>query len=406
MLGINALQAEEMKKRGMSCILLFMAGGPSQYESFDPKPGHECMGPTKTIDTKLPGLKMAEGWPNMSKLVDQISIIRSMTSIEPDHPRAQFHLHTGYLAGGGVKYPTFGASAAAELSKTRTADFELPYFVGIGNERMQARKIGAGFLPQTFSPLNVTNPAKLPTNVGLPTGTDPKRFERQLDLMKKLEEEYAQAGNKQTVEDHRAVYEATRKLALSPRLKAFDITQEPQKNRDRYGDSPFGQACLLARRLVQEGIPFIEIQSFHPKASAGWDTHLKNFEVTKYLVDWVDPAWAALLTDLKDMGMLEKTLVIWMGEFGRTAKINKDNGRDHQHKAWTMCLSGGGVKGGRIIGATSADGTAVTERPVTVPDLFSTFCHSLGVDPAKENDTPVGRPIKIVDGGSPVKELF
>jgi hypothetical protein len=224
--------------------------------------------------------------------------------------------------------------------------------------------------------------------------------------MKRLEEEYAQAGNKQTVEDHRAIYDAARKLALSPRLKAFDIGLEPQKTRDRYGDSPFGQACLLARRLVQEGIPFVEIASFHPKASAGWDTHLRNFEVTKYLVDWVDPAWAALLTDLKEMGMLEKTLVIWMGEFGRTAKINKDNGRDHQKDAWTLCMSGGGVKPGRVIGSTSDDGTAVKDRPVTVPDLLSTFCHSLGIDPGKENDTPVGRPVKIVDGGSPVTELF
>jgi hypothetical protein len=406
MLGFNALQAAEMKKRGMSCILLWMAGGPSQYESFDPKPGHECMGPTKTIDTAVPGLKMAEGWPHMSKMVNDISIIRSMTSIEPDHPRASFHLHTGYLAGGGVKYPTFGASAAAELSKTRPADFELPHFVAIGKDNHPARKIGAGFLSQSFAPLPVTDPAQLPTNIALPEKTSPERFERQLDLMKRLEAEYAEAGNKQIVEDHRAVYEAAKRLALSPRLKAFDINQEPQKTRDRYGDTPFGKACLLARRLVQEGIPFIEVQSFHPKASAAWDTHLRNFEVTKYLVEWADPAWAALLTDLKEMGLLENTLVIWMGEFGRTAKINKDAGRDHQHKAWTLALSGGGVKSGRIIGETSADGTEVKSRPVTVPDLFRTFCHSLKIDADKENDTPVGRPIKIVDGGAPVLELF
>ena len=204
------------------------------------------------------------------------------------------------------------------------------------------KRIGAGFLSQSFAPLLVTDAAKLPVNVALPAGTDAARVERQFDLMKKLETEYAEAGNKQIVDDHRAVYEAAKKLALSPRLKAFDISQETQKTRDRYGDSPFGKACLLARRLVQEGVPFIEVQSTHPKASAAWDTHLKNFEVTKYLVDWVDPAWAALLTDLKDMGMLEKTLVVWMGEFGRTAKINKDVGRDHQHKAWTLALAGGG----------------------------------------------------------------
>src|SRR5262249_48374530 len=215
-------QAEELKKRGMSCILLWMQGGPSQYESFDPKPGHECMGPTQVIDTKVPGLKMAEGWPHMSEMVDQISIIRSMTSIEPDHPRATFHLHTGYLPGGGVKYPTFGSNAAAELSQTRPADFELPHFVAIGNDRSPARTIGAGLLSQRFSPLLVTNAAKLPTNVALPTGTDARRFQRQLELMQRLEEDYAEAGNKQLVADHKALYEAARSLSTSPRLKAFD----------------------------------------------------------------------------------------------------------------------------------------------------------------------------------------
>jgi hypothetical protein len=364
------------------------------------------MGPTKTVDTKVKGLKIAEGWPNMAKVIDEIAVVRSMVGIEPDHPRATFHLHTGYLPGGGVKYPTFGAVAAGEMSQTRPADFELPSFVAIGPERMAARQIGAGFLPPSCAPLHVANPTRLPANVSLPPGTDPKRFQRQVDLIKRLDEEYAQAGNKQIVEDHRAIYESARRLALSPRLKAFDISQESAKDRERYGESPFGQGCLLARRLVEEGVPFVEVQSYHPKASAGWDTHKNNFEVTKYLVDWVDPGWAALLTDLKDRGMLEKTLVIWMGEFGRTPKVNKDVGRDHQHKAFTVALAGGGIKGGRVVGETTADGAEVKDRPVTVPDLFSTFCQVLHIDPRKENSTPIGRPVKIVDGGTPVKELF
>ena len=195
-------------------------------------------------------------------------------------------------------------------------------------------------------------------------------------------------------------------MALSPRLRAFDITQEPLPTRDRYGDSPIGQACVLARRLVEEGVPFVEVHSYHPRASAGWDTHNNNFEVTKYLVDWLDPAYAALITDLKERGMLDRTLVIWMGEFGRTAAINNNVGRDHQWRAFTVALAGGGVKGGRIIGATNAGGTQVTERPVTVVDLFCTFCHSLGIDPTRENDTPIGRPVRIVDGGAAVRELF
>jgi hypothetical protein len=401
-----ALRAEELRRRGLSCILLWMGGGPSQYESFDPKPGHACMGPTKVIETNVRGLRVADGWPNVAKVMSEVAVVRSMTAVEPDHPRATFHLHTGYRPGGGVKYPTFGSVAAAELSRTRPAAFELPHFVAIGPERMPAKRIGAGFLPQNFAPLLVSSPVQLPRNVGLPAKTDARRFARQIDLMKRLDEEHAKAGNKAIVDDHRAVYEAARRLALSPRLQAFDVTREPRRTRDRYGDSPFGQGCLLARRLVQEGVPFVEVQSFHPKASAGWDTHKNNFAITKLLVDWVDPALAALITDLKDLGMLEKTLVVWMGEFGRTSKINKDAGRDHQWKAFTVALAGGGVKGGRVVGATSADGTEVTERPVRVADLFRTFCHALDIDASKENETPLGRPVKVVDGGSPVKELF
>ncbi len=401
-----ALRAEELRRQGKACILLWMGGGPSQYESFDPKPGHPCMGPTRTVATKVPGLRIAEGWPNTMHVLDDLAIIRSMTGVENDHPRATFHLHTGYLPGGGVKYPTFGAVAAAELSRSRAADFELPHFVAIGQDRAPAKRIGNGFLPVRFAPLLVTNAARLPTNVSLPPGTDDRRFRRQIDLIRRLDDEFARAGNERVVQDHRAVYEAARNLALSPRLRAFDIGHESAQVRDRYGDSPFGQGCLLARRLVEEGVPFVEVQSYHPRASAGWDTHNNNFEVTKYLVDWVDPAFAALISDLKARGMLEKTLVIWMGEFGRTPAINANVGRDHQWRAFTIALAGCGIKGGRVLGATSEDGSAVTERPVTVADFFCTLCHALDIDPRKENDTPIGRPVKIVEGGTAVRELF
>jgi hypothetical protein len=402
-----ALGAERLRRRGKSCILLWMAGGPSQYESFDPKPGHACMGPTRTIATSVPGLEIADGWPNMAKVMDEIAVIRSMVGVEPDHPRATYHLHTGYLPGGGVKFPTFGAAASAELRQARPEDFDLPHFVAVGNDNAAAKKIGAGFLSPTHAPLLVTTPNKVPSFVSLPPGTSPERFTRQLDLTRRLEEEYsAEPGNRQIVEEHRTLHESARRLVMSPRLKAFDIAREPAATRARYGDSPFGQGCLLARRLVEQGVPFVEVQSFHPKASAAWDTHKNNFEVTKYLVDWVDPAYAALLTDLKARGMLDDTLVIWMGEFGRTPKINKDTGRDHHQKAFTVALAGAGIQGGRIIGATSADGSEVTDRPMTVADLFCTFCHALEINPRIENQTPVGRPVKIVDGGSPVLELF
>jgi uncharacterized protein (DUF1501 family) len=187
-------------------------------------------------------------------------------------------------------------------------------------------------------------------------------------------------------------------------MKAFDLDTEDAKLRDAYGRTPFGQGCLLARRLVQAGVTFIEVKSNGP--GGNWDTHQDNNARVAKLAESVDPGFATLVEDLKSRGMLERTLVIWMGEFGRTPKINPNGGRDHFPKVFSVALAGGGIKGGQVIGASSAEGTEVKDRPVAVNDLLSTFCHSLHIDPKKENMSPLGRPIKIVDGGKPVKELF
>jgi uncharacterized protein (DUF1501 family) len=218
--------------------------------------------------------------------------------------------------------------------------------------------------------------------------------------MRDLEADFAEAGGRQRVEDHKALYTGASQMVLSPRLKAFDVSQESDALRDRYGRNPFGQGCLLARRLVEAGVTFVEV------ASNGWDTHQDNFTRVKTLSESVDPAFAALVGDLKERGMLPKTLVIWMGEFGRTPKINPRTGRDHYPRAFNVALAGGGVKGGQVVGATSTDGTTVSERPVSVPDLFCSFYHALKINPRKENMTTLGRPIKLIDGGQPVQELF
>jgi hypothetical protein len=189
-------------------------------------------------------------------------------------------------------------------------------------------------------------------------------------------------------------------MVRSPRLRAFDLSQEQDAVRDRYGRNSFGQGCLLARRLIEAGVTFVEVEL------NGWDTHQDNFNRVHTLAGQADPAFAALVSDLKERGRLERTLVIWMGEFGRTPRINPRTGRDHFPRAFNLALAGGGLKGGRVIGATSAAGTEVTARPVTVPDLFCTFCQVLGINPRKENYTPLGRPIRIVTGGEPVRELL
>jgi hypothetical protein len=389
-----ALHADELRKRDMACILLYMRGGPSQLETFDPKPGVPNGGPTKAISTAVNGVRIAEHWTQVAAAMKDIALVRSMTNREGEHQRATYQLHTGYVPQGSVKFPSFGSIVAKELGPQ---DFDLPHFVSVGP---RAATIGSGFLGMKFAPLVVGNPNQLPMNTRLPPSVTGKRLDRRLELLKDLEEDFADAGGKKSVEDHRTLLANASHMILSPRLKAFDLGQEKDAVRDRYGRTNFGQGCLLARRLVEQGVTFVEVEA------PGWDTHQDNFERTKALSETVDPAFAAFIGELKERGRLEKTLIIWMGEFGRTPKINPNKGRDHFPRAFSVALAGGGIKGGRVIGATSDNGMDVKQRPVSVADLFCTYCQALKINPRKENMSSVGRPIKVVDGGQPVKELF
>jgi hypothetical protein len=391
-LDVMSLQADELRQRGMACIVLWMAGGPSQFETFDPKPGTSTGGETKAIPSAVPGIEVAEYWPETAKVMNDLAIVRSMTNKEGNHQRATYQLHTGYVPSGSVKHPSFGSIVASELGDVT---FDLPHFVCI-----QGPTQGAGFLGVEFEPFLVQDPARPPSNVTLPGAIPVKRFTRRLGLLKKLEHDFAEAGAKTAVEDHQALYEKAAGMVLSPRIKAFDLTQESDNLREQYGKSSFGQGCLLARRLIEAGVTFVEVRS------NGWDTHQNNFTRVPELAKQVDPAFASLVMDLKQRGLLDKTLVVWMGEFGRTPRINPNAGRDHWPKSFNLALAGGGVKGGQVIGSTNSDGTDVQDRPITVVDLFSSFCHSLDIDPRKENTSPLGRPLKIVDGGTVVKELF
>jgi uncharacterized protein (DUF1501 family) len=366
-----------------------MAGGPSQFETFDPKAGHANGGPTEAISTSVPGIRIAAGWERTAQVVSDLAIIRSMTNREGSHPRATYQLHTGYLPSGGVKHPALGSAIAKEIGDP---DSELPTVVSVGPTQ------GAGFLGVQYEPFVVSEPGELPANVAVPVAT--ARYQRRLGLLDRLEGEFASRGAREVVADHRRLYEKTSKLVLSANVDAFDISSEPQALRDSYGDSDFGRGCLLARRLVETGVTFVEVRS------NGWDTHQDNFTRSSELAGQVDPALAALLADLKDRGRLDQTLVIWLGEFGRTPRINPRTGRDHYPRAFCAALAGGGVRGGQVIGASTADGTAVADQPVTVPDLFTSVCRAVGVDPRRENLSPQGRPLKIVDGGEVVQPLF
>jgi hypothetical protein len=250
-----------------------------------------------------------------------------------------------------------------------------------------------------YEPFLVPDPLKPPLNVTLPVPTN--RFVRRLNLMHSLETAgFANSGGIDRVKDHHDIYKSTANMVLSPRMKAFEVDLEDPKTRAAYGSTPFGQGCLLARRLVESGVTFVEVRS------GGWDNHQKIDEAVTKNAASVDPGFASLVADLKQRGMLDRTLVIWMGEFGRTPKINPNAGRDHFPRVFSVALAGGGVKGGQVIGASTPDGSAVKDQPVSVVDLMASFCHALKIDPTKENVSPLGRPIKIVDGGKPVKELF
>jgi hypothetical protein len=389
-LDVLTLHADELRKARKACILLWMAGGPSQYETFDPKPGADTQGPTRAIDTAVPGLAVAEHWTKVAGVTRELAVIRSMTSTEGNHGRATYLLHTGYSPSGGIVHPGFGSNVAKELGP---ADFDLPHFVSI-----QGQSVGSSFLGVEYAPFVVTDPNRPPDN--LAAAVPGHRVQRRLGLLKELEGPFAGSGARELVRDHQALYGQTAQMVLSPRVRAFDLEPEPAKLRDAYGRTPFGQGCLMARRLIEAGVTFVEVQS------SGWDTHANELPALKKLIPPVDQGMAALVTDLKVRGLLDHTLVIWMGEFGRTPRVNLTAGRDHFPTAFNLALAGCGVRGGQVIGATDKLGTAIAERPVTVPDLFCTFCRALGIDPRHENQSNVGRPLRIVEEGTAVREVF
>ena len=383
------LDAEEIRRQGRSMILLWMAGGPSQFETLDPKPGTANGGPTKAISTNVPGIQLAEHWTRTASVIDRFSLIRSMTNKEGNHQRASYQLHTGYVPSGSVKHPSLSASIAEQLADPK---FELPPVVSVG------RTTGSGFLGVDYEPFTVNSPGQLPQNVAVPVTNT--RYRRRLGLLGQLEQEFSGRGGQRVVANHQQLYKKSSRMVLSQNVSAFDLSDESDSLKQKYGDTTFGRGCLLARKLVETGVTFVEV------VSRGWDTHFDVFDRIATLAGQVDPAVATLVEDLDDRGLLEKTLVVWMGEFGRTPRINARTGRDHYPRAFSAAIAGGGVRGGQVIGASTANGTAVANRPVSVPDLFCSVCHSLKVDPRKEHLSPLGRPMKVVDGGEVVEELF
>jgi hypothetical protein len=394
-------RADELRRHGKKMILLWMDGGPSQFETFNPKVGSANQGPAKAIQTNVPGVEFGEHWPQTAKVMDKIALIRSMKSNEADHFRAIKLVRTGYPITPTINYPTWGAVVARDRWDP---GYDLPAFVRIGKPRIKTRDVNAGVLGARYEAFKIDEPGQLPPDVQPAVASDV--LQRRLALSSQLDEEFARAGGEKAVREKQEIYDRTSRFVLSPLLGAFDLSREPDMLRDAYGRGEFGQGCLLARRLVEAGVSFIEVINGGTLNDQGWDTHKNGFNENPVLANETDSGYATLLTDLADRGLLDDTLVVWMGEFGRTPKPKADGGRDHYAEGWLTCFSGGGVKAGQVIGATDKDGVKITDRMVGVQDLFQTFCHVLGIDPNNEYITDQQQPLKLVKGGEVIKELF
>jgi Protein of unknown function (DUF1501) len=364
-------------QRRRSCILLWMNGGPSQTDTFDLKPGHANGGPFRPIDTSAPGVRISEHLPRLARQMHHAAIVRTINSREGDHGRGTYLMHTGYLPQGPIQYPTFGSLVSRELG---AEDAPLPNFVSIAPFRQfNPAAYGSGFLGPQYAPLLVgesANPFGQPNqavdfaqalrvpDLLSPPEVDPQHFDSRLDILQQMQSDFARNHPSVAARSHHTAYHRAVRLMRTEARAAFNLDEEPAGLRDSYGRSLFGQSCLLARRLVERGVPFVEVNlGAIPNAPAGWDTHGQNFQSVQRLSEVLDPAFATLLSDLNDRGQLEETTVVWMGEFGRTPRISNQGqgggGRDHFANAWSAVIAGGGVRGGQAYGQTSADGMTV-----------------------------------------------
>jgi hypothetical protein len=373
-------------------IVLWLAGAPSQFETFSPKPKSKNGGLTKAIQTNVNGIEIADNFPLLSQQMDKITLIRTLTSKEGNHARASYLMHTSYPPTGVVKHPSFGGITAKELGGAK--EFDLPYFVSLSGPSYSAE-----FLGKEYSPYVIKDVKKPLQNINKYTTVNDSRFNERVNLLKDIDDNFYKEKGVDDINEHKIIYEKSIKMMNSPLIKAFDISEESDVMKQAYGDNDFGKGCLMARRLVEAGVKFVEV------TLDGWDTHTDNFSRSANLAKQLDPAFSTLVQDLSQKGMLDRTLVICMGEFGRTPSINTNEGRDHYPDAFACAVAGGGIRGGRVYGETNDDGNQIVSNPVPPENLFATLCHQLGIDYNKVNYSPVGRPLKYINDGKVIEEL-
>lgn len=374
-------------------IFLFMNGGMSHIDTFDPKPGKATQGPIQAIGTKA-DFQVSQYFPLLADQMDKVCVINSMTSNQGAHEQAQYLMRTSYEKRGTIQHASLGAwhhRLAGRLNGT------LPGHVMIGGG---ANQPSAGYFPPHYQALPIGDPDSGLQNATLPGGINEDRFLRRLKKLEQLNSSFGSQHSHRAVDAYQDAYEDAIKLMRSSDLAAFDIGIESETVRGAYGDTTFGKGCLLARRLVENGVRFVEVQS------GGWDTHNENFTALEGRCPDIDQGLSALLADLDARGLLRETLVVLCTEFGRTPDIGEDNGRDHYPRAFSSLLAGGGVIGGQRFGKTDPEGRRVTDDPVTVTDFNATIAHACGIPLDHIVMSPSGRPFKVADKGTAVTSIF
>ncbi len=393
----HAADDEKYGGNATSVIFLNMSGGMSHIDTFDPKPKQKkVQGPVNVIPTKADGIQLTEYLSQTAKQADKLCIINSMNSKQGAHQQGQYTMHRSYSPRGTIIHPTMGAWA---LKMKGRLNADIPGFVSIGGSPDQA---SAGFFGAKYGGVPLGNAEEGLKNTKRSATINEDTFQRRVALADLLNQNFHDKFKHPTIKEYDDLYEEAIRIMQSDDLKAFDITKEPDAIKERYGKNHFGQGCLLARRLVEHKVRFVEV------TLGGWDTHYDNFSAVQARCNILDKAYATLLADLESRGLLDTTLVVLSTEFGRTPEIVTDHklGRDHYPAAYSSVLAGGGVKGGIKYGKTDTKGAKVKEDEVTPQNLNSTIAYALGINPANVLTSPSGRPFTVGNKAKPIKEIF
>ena len=389
--NLMAFSGADHPAKAEHVILFWNGGGMSHIDTWDPKPGRPTQGEFSPISTSVPGIQISEIFPQVAKQMQHVALIRSIAGTQGAHGRATYNLQTSYLPGSNLRHPGIGSVVVHELENHS----DLPPYITISGQAPRASYLG-----QKCEAYFVAAPGDKDPYLAFPSGISQVRGDRRLQELTKLNKRFSDRKDDSRLASTQTSIDEAVRLMRSPALEAFELDKVDSVTRARYGDTNFGRGALMARRLVEKGVRFVQINR------GGFDTHSNNFPAMTNHGEVMDGALASLIEDLHNTGMLEKTMVIMLSEFGRTPRINDNAGRDHWAPVFSGFMAGGGISGGQVIGSSDEDGAMPKDRPVEVADIHATLCHALGIDHEKEVMTPLLRPMKLVDNGSPVMELY